>query len=63
MGWRTDDAYERTREAEERLWIASLAPRDRFRLRVWQAWRTALVILGLAVLYAMMLGPNFFRAG
>lgn len=63
MGWRADDAYERTREAEERRWIASLAPRDRLRLRIWQAWRTALLVLGLAALYGFLLAPYFLPAG
>lgn len=64
MGWRTDGAYERTREAEERRWIASLAPRDRLRVRVWQGWRTALLVLvGLATLYGFLLGPHLLPAG
>lgn len=62
MGWRTDDAYERAREAEERRWVATLAPRDRLWLRVWQVWRLTLTVLGLAALYGLLSGAGFLAA-
>ncbi|MEH6718875.1 MAG: hypothetical protein V7704_08355 [Aurantimonas endophytica] len=53
MGWKTDDAYDRTRKAEERAMVAALSPRARFRLRVWQAQRLAILGLALAVFVAL----------
>ena len=55
MGWRTDDAYDRTRRAEERAMVAALSPRARFCLRMWQAQRLAILVLVVAVVLVAFL--------
>ncbi|BDA82483.1 hypothetical protein Sa4125_00250 [Aureimonas sp. SA4125] len=41
MGWRTDDAYEKTRQADHAAWLASLSRQDRLRVLAGEWFRLA----------------------
>jgi hypothetical protein len=51
MGWRTNEKYELTHEAERRAWLQSLSGRERLWLHCQQFWP-----LGVALVVALALG-------
>jgi hypothetical protein len=50
MGWRAQDRWDKAREEADRQWIASLSPRERMRVRIWQIAGVGILVCVVAAL-------------
>lgn len=55
MGWRTDEAFEEAEHEREREFVASLSPRDRLPLWLWQACGVGMVVALFLLMMAFAL--------
>jgi endonuclease YncB( thermonuclease family) len=51
MGWRVQEEYEKAQDKADREWLAGLSPRDRLRVRLWQAGRLSILVAVLLVVF------------